>query len=648
MYDPGSNTSLITKALARLLNLPARKVGCWVTIATKEEEFIMTNAYELTFPIVTDGKEWTKTVTFYEVPEEITSAPSKIDVTPAYDLFKHVPRGSLDRPSNRIGLLLGMDCADIMPTPDPQGKSRVGNLVCMNTVLGGPGHVLGGSHPLLTSENVSYEPNINTYKTAKIHHAAPDVAVNSVNILQTHDAEVLADVKHNLPAQVQAKVQGNPQVKSQVKPSLFRASSWIGDILHAGGSLGTMVDGPAPTDQTQQALRSCPRDLRPPGNGRDGLATALGEAETQTHECIPDDHGGDNHGSTQGQDQVDVRSGCISLDVLDQSLARSKLPVSNYSIQDAHHDASLPQHCSALAPLVRQNAMAPSGSPGAKLQDVQEVPTEPTRPTLGGTKEMFWDKDGPDNEKDSSFDLKFEICYKTIVLCIYTLPILLIIVTSDRFPPKDYTMGRRKDHLPPKFSAGGHIHGHLMDFEEYRSKLIWCIEHQTDYTMSEMASLIALELPNSDDQGNLRDKCFQEIGDCFLGKRPLMKLIEWLDTKFFPSGWRMWMNKARQDPDCYVSYWPMPPIKMEWKMYPKWTAHKDNIRRMVMTICPEDEEPFDSYLKAKKKWKAYKPNIVPLISSEGEYTGTTYDAGEPIQGLVYYPHTKKLKVLKSG
>ena len=236
-------------------------------------------------------------------------------------------------------------------------------------------------------------------------------------LLQTHDAEVLADVKHNLPAQVQAKVQGNPQVKSQVKPSLFRASSWIGDILHAGGSLGTLVDGPALKDQSQQALRSCPRDLRPPGNGRIGLDTALGEAETQAHECISDDHDGDNHGSTQGQDQVEVRSGCISLDVLDQSLARSKLPVSNYSIQDTHHhDASLPQHCSALAPLSRQSAMAPSGSSGAKLQDVQEVPTEPARLTLGGTKEMFGDKDWPDKEKDSSFDLEFEICYITIVL----------------------------------------------------------------------------------------------------------------------------------------------------------------------------------------------------------------------------------------
>ena len=38
------------------------------------------------------------------------------------------------------------------------------------------------------------------------------------------------------------------------------------------------------------------------------------------------------------------------------------------------------------------SAMAPSGSPGAKLQDVQEVPTEPARPTMDETREMFRDK----------------------------------------------------------------------------------------------------------------------------------------------------------------------------------------------------------------------------------------------------------------
>ena len=35
LYDSGSNTSLIMRKLAKLLDLPWRLVGCWVTIATK-------------------------------------------------------------------------------------------------------------------------------------------------------------------------------------------------------------------------------------------------------------------------------------------------------------------------------------------------------------------------------------------------------------------------------------------------------------------------------------------------------------------------------------------------------------------------------------------------------------------------------------
>ena len=44
LYNSGSNTSLITRALAKLLNPSRRKVRCWVTIATKEPQFVETYA----------------------------------------------------------------------------------------------------------------------------------------------------------------------------------------------------------------------------------------------------------------------------------------------------------------------------------------------------------------------------------------------------------------------------------------------------------------------------------------------------------------------------------------------------------------------------------------------------------------------------
>ena len=75
-----------------------------------------------------------------------------------YQLFPKVPHGSLERPSERVGLLLGMDCADLMPVGgDPQIGGHQGNLVCMKTVLGGSGYILGGSHPLISSSDADFE-----------------------------------------------------------------------------------------------------------------------------------------------------------------------------------------------------------------------------------------------------------------------------------------------------------------------------------------------------------------------------------------------------------------------------------------------------------------------------------------------------------
>ena len=52
---------------------------------------------------MTRGRKWHKKIILYKVLDDITSAPQK------------VPRGSLERPTERVSILLGMDWADIMP-----------------------------------------------------------------------------------------------------------------------------------------------------------------------------------------------------------------------------------------------------------------------------------------------------------------------------------------------------------------------------------------------------------------------------------------------------------------------------------------------------------------------------------------------------
>ena len=139
-----------------------------MTVATKEPEFVETKVYEMILPVVSRGKEWHKKVYLYEVPSQITSDPQQVDITAAYSLFPGVPKGALERPTDPVGILLGMDCADLMPTgPDNHTGGRQGNLVCMETVIGGQGFILGGSHPLIHGTDADMDPLVNAYKQAK-------------------------------------------------------------------------------------------------------------------------------------------------------------------------------------------------------------------------------------------------------------------------------------------------------------------------------------------------------------------------------------------------------------------------------------------------------------------------------------------------
>ena len=194
LYDSGSNSSLITRSLAKLLNLPKRLVGCWITVATRDPEYVETYAYELNVPISSNGKEWTKKLVLYEVPGEITTAPQKIDVSAAYALFPNVPAGALERPSERVGILLGLDAADLMPVGgDAQSGSRQGNLLCLRTMLGGAGYVLGGSHPDIKTSDVDFTATVNGYKQAKVVEPVGHMNVNTVSLSCTPDRKLLID-----------------------------------------------------------------------------------------------------------------------------------------------------------------------------------------------------------------------------------------------------------------------------------------------------------------------------------------------------------------------------------------------------------------------------------------------------------------------
>ena len=195
--------------------------------------------------------------------------------------------------------------------------------------------------------------------------------------------------------------------------------------------------------------------------------------------------------------------------------------------------------------------------------------------------------------------------------------LILILISSDYCKLHlRLKMGPRKIRHPPKFSVDP-------DYQIYRDKLMRWIE-VADYSRSEIASLIVLGLPS-----DVKEKCMEDIGDCFLGKKSLFKVIQWLDSTF-DLGWITWLDNARKNEECYVTFVPVPHGALTYKMYERFQAYpriKDHAY-MTWMICPIDEEPFEVWSGNKfkkhterseyigkyfKKKRAVDPNCVIVM-----------------------------------
>ena len=73
-------------------------------------------------------------------------------------------------------------------------------------------------------------------------------------------------------------------------------------------------------------------------------------------------------------------------------------------------------------------------------------------------------------------------------------------------------------------------------------------------------------------------------------------------SSFIPK-WNKWLDIARADPECYVSYIPVPHSNLTYKMYEKYKAPPKGDTHTYWTwkICPIDEEPFEVLSRFKKK-----------------------------------------------
>ena len=85
-------------------------------------------------------------------------------------------------------------------------------------------------------------------------------------------------------------------------------------------------------------------------------------------------------------------------------------------------------------------------------------------------------------------------------------------------------MGGNPRKNPPKFS----IH---RSYERYRCELLAWID-LADYDRDKIASVIALDLPADESEGDVRGKVFEDLGDDLKGADGIGKLTAWLDKHY--------------------------------------------------------------------------------------------------------------------
>ena len=183
---------------------------------------------------------------------------------------------------------------------------------------------------------------------------------------------------------------------------------------------------------------------------------------------------------------------------------------------------------------------------------------------------------------------------------------VLILVTSQivsRYLHRSLRMGARKMRHPPKFIIEP-------DYQIFRDLLMRWIEKvslRSMYTHDEMASLILEGLPP-----NIKMECVAEIGESFLGKKSLLKMVQWLDCRY-DSGWNNWLDNAKKDVNCYETFIPIPRGPLTFRMFEKYKAYPKIEGHVYhgVTFFPEEFQTFE--LWPGNMFKKYK--------EVAEYTG---------------------------
>ena len=183
-YDNGANICMITFWLADKLKLVGKKATLSLVTATNTRKLKPTKIYNYT---LTDNYGARHKIQFYGV-ERITSRPRPADVSGLYELFPFAEPGSLERPDDDVGMLIGVNEMQLMPYGgDPVNGERVGRMSCLRTSLGS-GYVLAGKSDMIKDAecNLSQE----YHDLTSVHHIEieeeGDAMVNHIQVADCH------------------------------------------------------------------------------------------------------------------------------------------------------------------------------------------------------------------------------------------------------------------------------------------------------------------------------------------------------------------------------------------------------------------------------------------------------------------------------
>ena len=174
ILDGGSTVSCITNEFADQLGLQGTWTRRWVETAGRPPELKDIKEYVLKWKVAGG----TRVISLLGL-DRITSAPEEVDVSIAYDIFPHVPKNALARPTREVGLLIGQDQGDLQPGGGLE-RDQCGKLRAMRIPFS-TGWVLCGSHPEIHHKGLQYSVSMLQYRDM-VPSAPPLASINRLAI----------------------------------------------------------------------------------------------------------------------------------------------------------------------------------------------------------------------------------------------------------------------------------------------------------------------------------------------------------------------------------------------------------------------------------------------------------------------------------